>query len=601
MMKRFRTPLLTAVAVGMTALALALPAQAQSSSPSGSGDEVVLRVGVVADLDTDNVFAVSGGSDWLAATTQYDMLLNFSPSDLTAGTSGIANGCTPDAEFKVWTCDIKQGLKWSDGEPLTAADVMFSFNFVINNKIPQYKSYFASHPTFSTPDDHTLVWTSPEPTFAPEMPPWVYIVPEHDWAQYDGKPLKEIRAVKGMDTAVSGPFKLTQWTPGQGWTLTKNPYFRGPDPTIDRIDYRVYTNGEAMIQALKNGEIDIADGLEPGLIASIGNSQDITVQKVVSDWWLNLAFNFGGQPGSKYTPLPALHDHTVREAIEMAIDKNAIVNKVYQGAATPGDTIVRPASTFWHLDIPADQEIPFDPQQANDMLDQAGYKDTNGDGIREDPNNGGQPLVMNMPASTDTTGAEQAGELIVGFLKQIGIKVNLEPATDSKMNDYWYSGNFDAYIWYWSGDPDPNYQLFVFTSDQCGAWEDGCWKNAQFDQLYQQQNKEMDQTARQALVKQAQQVAYDDIPGVVLAYPNWLSAYRNDRFTDWTPSPGQDGYLLPTYNYDTLLTAKPIAGVSTSGSSSSLPGWVWAVIVVVIAAIVVLIVRRGRRADVEEA
>jgi peptide/nickel transport system substrate-binding protein len=283
----------------------------------------------------------------------------------------------------------------------------------------------------------------------------------------------------------------------------------------------------------------------------------------------------------------------------MAIDKQAIVEKVYEGAATTGDTIIRPASTFWHLDIPADQEIPFDPDGANAMLDQAGYADTNDDGVREDPATG-EPLELQMPASSDTTGAVESGELIVGFLKRIGIKVDLLPATDAKMNDYWGSANFDAYIWYWSGDPDPNYQLFVFTSEQCGAWEDGCWKNAAFDKLYERQRSMMDQDARRQVVHQAQQVAYDDIPGVVLAYPNWLEAYRNDRFTGWTPSPGANGYLLPTYNYTTLLTAKPVEGVTT-GASTSLPGWVWLLVIAAVAAIVIAIVRRSRRAGSDEA
>ena len=92
-----------------------------------------------------------------------------------------------------------------------------------------------------------------------------------------------------------------------------------------------------------------------------------------------------------------------------------------------------------------------------------------------------------IPASQDTTGAVEAGELIVGYLQQIGIDVDLRPVTDAKMNDYWGAGNFDAYIWYWSGDPDPNYQLFVFTSDQCGSWSDGCWKDPEFDALYEEQ------------------------------------------------------------------------------------------------------------------
>ena len=144
-----------------------------------------------------------------------------------------------------------------------------------------------------------------------------------------------------MNPVVSGPFMLTSWNHGQDFTMDRNPNFWGPAPTVDRVVYRIYTNQEAMIQALKNNEIDIADGLTPSLINSVSNTPDITVQKVVSDWWLNLAFNFGGQNADAH-PLPALQDLTVRKAIEMAIDKNAIVNKVYQGAATTGDTTFDP-------------------------------------------------------------------------------------------------------------------------------------------------------------------------------------------------------------------------------------------------------------------
>jgi peptide/nickel transport system substrate-binding protein len=207
---------------------------------------------------------------------------------------------------------------------------------------------------------------------------------------------------------------------------------------------------------------------------------------------------------------------------------------------------------------------------------------------------------MSIPASTDTTGAEQAGELIVGFLKRIGIHVDLKPSTDAKMNDYWGSGNFDAYIWYWSGNPDPNYQLWVFTSDQCGSWSDGCWQDKHFDQLYQEQHTMMNQTERQVVVKEAQQYQYDQVPGVVLAYPNWLEAYRNDRFTGWVGAPGPDGYLLPTYNYDSLVSLKPVTG-STSGSSTGLPGWVWLAIAVAVVGVVIVVVRRNRKTIEEEA
>jgi peptide/nickel transport system substrate-binding protein len=587
---------LAATASILMAVGLAGTARAQSSTSTQA--PVTLRVGVIADLDTDNVFAVSAGSDWTVSTSEYDMLMKFSSEDLTAA-PGLATGCEHNADYTQWTCAIRDGLKWSDGQPLTSEDIAFTYQFVMDNKIPQYKSDIPSDSTFSTPDPTTFVWTTEKPSYAPMLPQWVYIVPKHVWAPYDGKDLKEIRSVKQTPAVASGPFILTSWTPGQGWVMDRNPYYWGPTPALDRIEYNVYTNQEAMVTALKNGEIDAADGLEPASINSLTGVPNVTLQKVVSDWWLNLAFNFGGQPSSDYTPMPALHDIKVRQAIEMAIDKNAIVNKVYQGAATVGDTIVRPASAFWHLDIPADQEFPYDPVAANQMLQDAGYVDTNNDGIREDPNTH-QPLTMSIPASTDTTGAEQAGELIVGFLKKIGISVDLKPSTDAKMNDYWYSGNFDAYIWYWSGNPDPNYQLFVFTSEQCGAWSDGCWQDKHFDKLYEEQHTMMDQTARQSVVQEAQQYEYEQVPGVVLAYPNWLEAYRTDRFTGWVGAPGPQGYLLPTYNYDSLVSLRPIEG-SSAGGSTGLPGWLWVVAALAVVGVVVVVVARGRRTGVDEA
>jgi peptide/nickel transport system substrate-binding protein len=168
------------------------------------------------------------------------------------------------------------------------------------------------------------------------------------------------------------------------------------------------------------------------------------------------------------------------------------------------------------------------------------------------------------------------------------------------MNDYWGAGNFDAYIWYWSGDPDPNYQLFVFTSEQCGSWSDGCWQDKHFDQLYEQQRTMMDQSQRQKIVLDAQQYEYQQVPGVVLAYPNWLEAYRNDRFTGWVGAPGANGYLLPTYNYDSLLSLQPISG-ATSGSSTGLSIWVWVAVAAALVGVVIVVVRRGRRTEVDEA
>ncbi len=590
-----------AVAVLVTLGVAGVPAQAASSSPAPSGSSAgpVLRVGMTSGIDNPNIWALNSATEFEAVTLQYDMLMKYSDVDLTAA-PGIATGCDPNADRTVWTCKIRPGLKWSDGVPLTSKDVAFSYKFAIDKEMPYFSGYFPEGTTFETPDDTTLIWKSPEPTNGPNVPAWVYVAPEHVWAKYADKDLKEITAAKVLPNVASGPFVMTTAVDGQSWTFERNPNFWGPKPAYQTIVFQLFTNQEAMVQALKNGQIDIADGLEPALLPAVEKLSNVAIQKVVSDWWVNMAFNFGGQgPASK--PLPALQDLQVRKAIEMAIDKQKIVDTVYPGAASPGQTVVRPLSVFWHLDVPDDKVVKYDPDAANALLDQAGYP-KGSDGVRTDPKTG-QPLVIRMPTSDDTQGSTAVGQLIAGFLKQIGITVKVQPVTAGKMYDIQQSGDFDAYIWYWSGDPDPNYQLSVFTSGACKDLSDGCFSDPAYDALFEKQHSTLDPEQRLPIVKEAQQYLYDHIPGIVVAYPNAIEAYRTDKVTGLTATPAKVGYLMPSYVYTSMVTAKP-AEASASGSSSSsggIPVWVWAAVAaVVVVGAVVLLRRRGAGDDEAE-
>jgi peptide/nickel transport system substrate-binding protein len=117
----------------------------------------------------------------------YDMLFNFSKTDLTPS-PGLATSCDHNGSYKTWTCHIRSGVKWSDGQPLTAADVAFTYNFIVDNKLSAFSDYLPFDPTFSAPNATTLIWKSTKPTFAPEVPPWVPILPEHIWKKFDGDP-----------------------------------------------------------------------------------------------------------------------------------------------------------------------------------------------------------------------------------------------------------------------------------------------------------------------------------------------------------------------------------------------------------------------------
>jgi ABC-type transport system substrate-binding protein len=116
------------------------------------------------------------------------------------------------------------------------------------------------------------------------------------------------------------------------------------------------------------------------------------------------------------------------------------------------------------------------------------------------------------------------------------------------MYSYWNQGDWDMYIWYWTGEPDPNYQLTTLMSDQCGELSDGCWSNPEYDDLVREQETIVDPDARQEVVHEALALSYAEVPSIALAYPNNIEAYRNDLVTGFTPVPGDNGYLIPNYN-----------------------------------------------------
>ena len=237
----------------------------------------------------------------------------------------MTEGCTPNEESTEWTCVLKPDLRWSDGESLTADDVAFTYRFVIDLGLSAYTPYFPFDPTFEAVDDRTLIWRAEQPTFAPTLPPYVYILPEHIWGQYEGVEKKVLRTISNTPAVGSGPFTLVEWKQDDFWRLERNPYWRGPEPDVDEIIYDVYTNEQAMVQDLIGGQLDAVNRVNSTLASALETDPNIEVRNTVSDWWLNLAFNFGN--GTEPDNLPALGDLAVRRAIAHAIDRAALTER----------------------------------------------------------------------------------------------------------------------------------------------------------------------------------------------------------------------------------------------------------------------------------
>ena len=581
---------------------------------NAAGEKLVFTIGTVNDIRTVNPLKLIEAPEYELSFLNYDMLLHFDRETLGPA-PGLATDWEKSEDGLTWTFTIRDDATWHDGEPVTAHDIAFTYNYILDNNIALYTNYFPLTDEISAPDDHTLVWKTKKPTLAPEAPPWVYILPEHIWGEFDK--VSEARKFDNLPAVGSGPFQLVEWKRGQFMRLRANKDYWAGAPTIDELVFRVFKNEEAMVQALRKGEIDFAEAIPANLFDSLENVDGIKTHVGAAGSFTQMSFNMVADGDKRpycqdynldmdtcdSTGHPALLDRDVRMAIAQAIDKRSLIDKVLNGYGEVGTTVVPPQTApRWHWSpLETGEEIAFDIEQAKQTLEDAGYQDTDNDGVREMPG-GGRPLEFRFMLRSESPDSVKAGQFIQGWLKQIGIATKTEAVTDSKLLDEWGVNNYDMYIYGWGPDPDPDFILSTFTTEQCLSWSDTCYSNPRYDQLYEQQHTTADVEERREIVQQMQQILYTDNPEIVLWYDNDLQAYRSDRWTGLLEQPEPQGYLLFGYGTDSYRNIKPASATTTeaAGSGPSATFWVVGLAVVLVAGAVALILRRRTGAEERE-
>ena len=180
------------------------------------------------------------------------------------------------------------------------------------------------------------------------------------------------------------------------------------------------------------------------------------------------------------------------------------------------------------------KDYEYDVALANQMLDDAGYLDTDGDGVREMPD-GTNPLVYRLNWPSDSINAPRLAELLGEMWAEVGIETEPQAMDPDALTAACCPAfDFDVMLWGWGSDPDPNLLLSVMTTDEIptGSSETG-YSNPEFDELYYQQASEMDFETRKELVWKMQQIVFDDVVYLIPYYDPALQAYRSDKFTGW--------------------------------------------------------------------
>jgi peptide/nickel transport system substrate-binding protein len=562
-----------------------------TTADAGGSGKITFTVGQLQNIDSLNLTVGGLVIDYEIWNLIWPFLTDMAAKDFSPQPS-MAESWTSSDDKLTWTYKMRTGMKWSDGEPLTAEDVKYTIDRANEEEWNSHISITANL-TAEVVDENTLTITSSVPD--PRLPALgVYILPKHIYEKVSAEDMPNYEA---QDKMGGGPFMLGE-VQKDFTRLVRNPNWFGKKPAMDEVIFRFYADSNAQFQALKSGEIDALDGVPEQSYATIKESDNITGIAGNQGGFNELSMNSGcsSSPGNGH---PALTDQKVRQAINYAIDRDLLVEKTLVGHGIPGTAIVPSADPSWDLKVDDDKLYKYDPDKAKSLLDEAGWTDSNGNGTRDKD---GQELQLRFFDRSEGDGGANT-DFITGWLKDVGIGTDVTTMDDDALTAAIGQNEFDLFTWGWVPFVDPDAELSYFTTSQATTdpevvgYNDANWCSPEYDALYEQQHVELDVAKRHEIVQQMLEIFYEQAPYAVLYKYDDLQAIRSDRWENFVRQPAETGPVLFTNTSPAYLELKYKGGGDDGGSSTVL--WV----VIGVAAVVIIgggLWLRGRRKGSDE-
>lgn len=531
-----------------------------SAAPSSNLTGGTVRVGTAGFPDSLN----PGNGLLSESYTLYELVFD-TPIALAADGSYVpelATEWTESEDGLTWTLTLRDDVTFHDGTPMTSEDVKFSLELYRDTEaFPYMPSYPDVFHTIEAPDPTHVTMTADSPigNFESRMA-FIYVLPKHIW-----EGIADPVAFENEEMIGTGPFSLVKNVQDESTELAANlDYWKGR-PFIDGVIFQQILNGDARVAALANRDIDLITDLPTTAVPTLKNEENVEVVLAdpVSGQLRDVFFNIidpdlcPTAEGGKCTGHPALKDLQVRRALATAVDKEQLITVGKSGLATPGLSLVPPGLGDFYASEVAD--YVYDTDAANTLLEDAGYTDSDGDGIREclatqDCPTGDLTFRFNYPDDEDGGPAE--AELLQGMWAEIGVRIEIQPLdADTLTSVCCPAFDYDVILWHWGSDPDPAFLLGVAVCSEIPtSFSETGYCNPDYDDLYARQGIEAERDARVAIVHDMQQILMDDVVYVIPYYSQIVEAHRTDTFTGWSTEfaplgledPAQLSVLRPT-------------------------------------------------------
>jgi len=397
------------------------------------------------------------------------------------------------------TLYLRDNARWSDGRPVTAEDVAFTFRVQKDRRLGwhglEIKDFIEAVEVVS-PTVVRFRYSRVYPYQLMDANDG-HIVPAHVWGEV---PLEEWPHTDFSKLLVtSGPFRVATHLPNQTLVLARDPnYWDQPKPYLDRVVFRILPDVSQQLAQLFAGQVDLVLMVPPREAASVKQDPKLELVEIPSRVWGYVGWN---------NRRPPLNDRRVRRALSLAINRKALVETVYWGYARLANGPI--PSTMWayNRNLPV---LPYDPQQAQALLDAAGVRDMNGDGVREWQ---GKPFTIELLYPGVNPLRAQAAVLIQADLAKVGVAVRPTPMEFTAMMARQEAGNFDAVLSAWEEATKVDLtSLWVTPSPTTGSYNFIGYSNPEVDHLAAQAREEADLAKVKLFLDRAQELIVEDQP-----------------------------------------------------------------------------------------